>query len=164
MWNMRALSLASFALSVLTSAASTPAAAEYATSASPLAFGPDQSIIDLNKVQWSPLELEGFPAGAEIAVLRGDLAHGSESIVRVPAGYVIPHLHQRPRWERGRDEWAELHQPPRQRAPARDQVQQRGVPLLPTLLATLRSQGFSDAREADARAVNDRITSGHLPL
>ncbi len=71
-------------------AISTSAVAEYATSSSPLAFGPDQTIIDLNKVTWSPLELEGFAAGAEIAVLRGDLAHSSESVVRIPAGYVIP--------------------------------------------------------------------------
>ena len=72
-------------------ACATPAKAEYATSSSPLAFGPDQTIVDLKKVNtWSPLELEGFPPEAEIAVLRGDLAHSSESIVRVPAGYVIP--------------------------------------------------------------------------
>ncbi len=37
-----------------------------------------------------PLELEGFPPGAEIVVLRGALAHGSEVIIRVPAGYLIP--------------------------------------------------------------------------
>ena len=76
---------------LLISAIGTPAAADYATSSLPLAFGPDHTIIDLNKVNtWSPLELEGFPPGAEIAVLRGDLAHSSESIVRIPAGYVIP--------------------------------------------------------------------------
>ncbi len=69
---------------------STPVIAEYATNNLPLAFGPDQTIIDLNKITWSPLELDGFAAGAEIAVLRGDLAHSSESIVRIPAGYVIP--------------------------------------------------------------------------
>jgi len=64
--------------------------AEYATSASPLAFGTDQTIIDLNKIEWGPLELKGFPPGAEIAILRGSLALGSEAIVRVPAGYLIP--------------------------------------------------------------------------
>ena len=64
---------------------------DYATNKAPLAFGPDQTIIDLNKiVEWGPLELEGFPPGAEIAVLRGALAHGSEVIIRVPAGYLIP--------------------------------------------------------------------------
>ncbi len=66
-------------------------AEDYATNKTPLAFGPDQTIIDLNKiVEWGPLELAGFPPGAEIVVLRGALAHSSESIVRVPAGYLIP--------------------------------------------------------------------------
>ncbi len=64
---------------------------DYATNKAPLAFGPDQTIIDLNKiVEWGPLELEGFPPGAEIVVLRGALAHGSEILIRVPAGYLIP--------------------------------------------------------------------------
>ena len=63
----------------------------YATNKAPLAFGPDQTIVDLNKiVEWGPLELKGFPPGAEIVVLRGALAHGSEIIIRVPAGYLIP--------------------------------------------------------------------------
>ncbi len=66
-------------------------AQDYATNKAPLAFGPDQTIIDLNKiVEWGSLELEGFPPGAEIVVLRGALAHGSEVIIRVPAGYLIP--------------------------------------------------------------------------
>ncbi len=71
---------------------SQPAASaeEYATNTSPLAFGADQTIIDLNKIEWGPLELAGFPPGAEIAILRGALAHGSEAIVRVPAGYLLP--------------------------------------------------------------------------
>ncbi len=89
MWNVRALSLASFA-ALLMIAISTPAVAEYATSSAPLAFGPDQTIIDLNKVKLSPLELKGFEPGAEMAMLRGDLAHGSEFLLRVPAGYLIP--------------------------------------------------------------------------
>jgi len=63
---------------------------EYASSASPLSFGPDQAIIDFRKITWSPLELAGFAPGAEIAVLRGDLAYGSELILRVPSGYLIP--------------------------------------------------------------------------
>ena len=88
---MRNISLEIVATALLIAAIDTPAAADYATSSSPLAFGPDQTIIDLSKVDtWSPLELEGFPPGAEIAVLRGDLAHSSESVVRVPAGYVLP--------------------------------------------------------------------------
>ncbi len=65
-------------------------AQEYATNTSPLAFGPGQTIIDLNKVEWAPLNLEGFAPGLEMALLRGDLAHGSELIMRVPAGYIIP--------------------------------------------------------------------------
>ena len=88
---MRTISLKSLATALLISTTGTAAAADYATSSSPLVFGADQTIIDLNKVNtWSPLELEGFPPGAEIAVLRGDLAYSSESVVRVPAGYVIP--------------------------------------------------------------------------
>ena len=62
----------------------------HATSAKPLAFGPSQTIIDLNKVEWAPLELEGFGPGLEMVLLHGDLAHGSELILRTPAGYLIP--------------------------------------------------------------------------
>ena len=75
---------------LLALAVASPVAAEYATSSSPLSFATDQTIIDLNKVEWAPLELTGFDPGAEVAVLRGDLAHGSELIIRVPAGYLIP--------------------------------------------------------------------------
>ena len=53
----------------------------------PLAFGPDQTIVDLNEVKWEPLELDGFPEGGEFALLRGDMKHGVELIARVPAGY-----------------------------------------------------------------------------
>ena len=63
---------------------------DYATSAKPLTFGPSQTIIDLNKVEWAPLELEGFGPGLEMVLLHGDLAHGSELILRTPAGYLIP--------------------------------------------------------------------------
>lgn len=77
-------------LPLLALAITVPASAEYATSSSPLSFAKDQTIIDLNKIDWAPLELTGFESGAEVAVLRGDLAHGSELIVRVPAGYLIP--------------------------------------------------------------------------
>ena len=53
-------------------------------------------IIDLNKIEWSPLELEGVPPGADVAVLCGDFAHGCELVVRVPAGYLLPnHNHTR---------------------------------------------------------------------
>ena len=67
-----------------------PAGAEYATNNTPLSFGPDQTIIDLNKINWTPLVLEGFAEGAEIAVLRGALEHGSELLLRTPPGYLIP--------------------------------------------------------------------------
>ena len=63
---------------------------DYATSANPLSFGPSQTIIGLNKVEWAPLELDGFGPGLEMVVLRGDLAHGSELLLRTPAGYLIP--------------------------------------------------------------------------
>ncbi|MEZ5524409.1 MAG: hypothetical protein R3E62_05510 [Pseudomonadales bacterium] len=76
--------------SFLTLGIATSASAEYATSSKPLSFAKDQTIIDLNKVEWAPLELTGFAPGAEVAVLRGDLAVSSELIVRVPAGYLIP--------------------------------------------------------------------------
>lgn len=61
----------------------------------PISFGSDQTIVDITKLIWSPLEVEGLPPGAEIAVLRGDLDKaGSESILRLPPGYVVPsHTH-----------------------------------------------------------------------
>jgi quercetin dioxygenase-like cupin family protein len=61
----------------------------------PLSFGPDQVIIDLNKLVWKPLEAEGVPPGPEIAVLRGDgKAAGFEVVVRLPAHYTFPnHSH-----------------------------------------------------------------------
>ncbi|MCG8380421.1 MAG: DUF4437 domain-containing protein [Proteobacteria bacterium] len=61
----------------------------------PMAFGDDQTIIDLEKLVWSPLEVEGLDPGAEIAVLRGDLGKDhSESILRLPPGYVVrQHTH-----------------------------------------------------------------------
>ena len=62
---------------------------DYATNTAPLAFGPDQTIIDLNKVEWAPLELEGFDSGMEFVTLRGDLDHGSELLLRTPAGYIF---------------------------------------------------------------------------
>jgi len=88
---MKAISLLKkLSLPLLALVVAVPVLAEYATSSSPLSFATDQTIIDLNKVEWSPLELTGFKPGAEVAVLRGDFAHGSELIVRVPAGYLIP--------------------------------------------------------------------------
>ena len=61
----------------------------------PISYGSDQTIVDITKLVWSPLEVEGLPAGAEIAVLRGDLGKaGSESILKLPPGYIVPsHTH-----------------------------------------------------------------------
>ena len=58
-------------------------------------FGPDQTIADVSKMEWAPLELDGFAAGIEIAVLRGDLAKGgAEILLRTPPRYVVPnHSH-----------------------------------------------------------------------
>lgn len=61
-----------------------------ASNIKPLSFGSDQTIIDLNKITWSPLEVEGLAPGAEIAVLRGDLGKDhSESVLKLPPGYVV---------------------------------------------------------------------------
>jgi quercetin dioxygenase-like cupin family protein len=61
----------------------------------PLAFGTDQTIIDLNKLAWGPLQADGVPPGPEIAVLRGDGKAGVlEALVRLPANYTFPnHSH-----------------------------------------------------------------------
>ncbi len=47
-------------------------------------------ITDLSTVTWSPYP--GVPEGAELAVLRGDIAtEPSEAVARLPAGYLFPH-------------------------------------------------------------------------
>ena len=53
------------------------------------------SHVDLDKVVWEPLEVDGLAPGAEIAVIRGDLAKDhSESVVRLPSGYLLrKHTH-----------------------------------------------------------------------
>ena len=68
---------------------------ELGSNVKPIAFGDDQTIIDVDKLVWSPLEVEGLAPGAEIAVVRGDLNKDhSESIVRTPPGYfVASHTH-----------------------------------------------------------------------
>lgn len=60
----------------------------------PLAFGDDQTIIDVGKLVWEPLEVEGLE-GVEHALLRGDFAKdGAEAILRTPPGYKVPsHTH-----------------------------------------------------------------------
>jgi hypothetical protein len=56
----------------------------------PLSFGADQTIVDLEKIVWAPLEVAGLAPGAEIAVLRGDLGKaGSELLLKLPPNYVV---------------------------------------------------------------------------
>ena len=68
---------------------------ELGSNKKPIAFGADQTIVDVDKLVYEPLVVEGLPEGAEIAHLRGDLGKaGSESILRIPPGYVVPsHTH-----------------------------------------------------------------------
>jgi hypothetical protein len=74
-------------------------AAPFAQTAAPpkgvYSFGGDQTIADLGKMDWAPLQLQGLPPGIEIASLRGDLAKGGgEIVLRTPPGYVVPnHSH-----------------------------------------------------------------------
>jgi quercetin dioxygenase-like cupin family protein len=58
-------------------------------------FGTDQTIADIGKMEWVPLQLQGLPPGIEIAVLRGDLAKGGgEILLRTPPKYIVPnHSH-----------------------------------------------------------------------
>ena len=57
----------------------------------PLSFGDDQTIINLKKVVWKPLIVDGLAPGAKIAVLRGSLKVGnSESFLRLPPNYFVP--------------------------------------------------------------------------
>jgi len=75
-----------------------PIAATAADAGTPkgfFSFGADQTIVDIGNVDWQPLKLDGLPAGAEIASLRGDLAKGGgEILLRVPANYTVPnHSH-----------------------------------------------------------------------
>lgn len=84
-----------FFIAVLVLVALPVAAAQLGSNANPLSFGRDQTIVDLEKVVWGPLEVEGLPTGGEIAVLRGDLSKGeAEALLRFPAGYKVPnHSH-----------------------------------------------------------------------
>lgn len=68
---------------------------EVGSNMKPLAFGDDQTIIDVNKLVWAPLEVKGLPKGIEYALLRGDFGKdGSEAILRTPPGYYVPnHTH-----------------------------------------------------------------------
>lgn len=68
---------------------------ELGSNMKPLAFGDDQTIIDLNKLVWEPLNVEGLPEGVEHALLRGAFdKDGAEAILRIPPGYKVPvHTH-----------------------------------------------------------------------
>jgi quercetin dioxygenase-like cupin family protein len=87
--------LFSIVLTVALALILTPGAATWAQEArgsntQPLAFGPDQTIIDLNKLVWTPLEAEGVPPGPELAILRGDPKFGGlEVVLRLPARYTF---------------------------------------------------------------------------
>jgi quercetin dioxygenase-like cupin family protein len=81
---------------VLSAAFSSLAAAE--TGALPkgvYSFGADQTLADVGKMQWAPLQLQGLPPGIEIVTLHGDLAKGGgEILLRTPPKYVVPnHSH-----------------------------------------------------------------------
>jgi quercetin dioxygenase-like cupin family protein len=77
------------------SCAGASAQGDRASNKQPLAFGADQTIIDLNKLTWEPLKADGVPPGPELAVLRGDgKAGGLEVLLRLPAKYTFPnHSH-----------------------------------------------------------------------
>src|SRR5688500_2650250 len=63
---------------------------ELGSNMKPLSFGADQTIVDITKVVWEPLEVEGLAPGAEIAMLRGDLgADDSQLLLRLPPNYYV---------------------------------------------------------------------------
>jgi quercetin dioxygenase-like cupin family protein len=66
-----------------------------ASNIQPLSSGPEQRIIDMSKVRWTPLKDEHIKPGAQIAVLRGSLTSGPvEFLLRFPAHYAFPmHSH-----------------------------------------------------------------------
>lgn len=67
---------------------------ELGSNKKPIAFGNDQTIVDTSKLVFEPLKVDGLPAGAEVALVRGDFGIKSEMFIRVPAGYKVPqHTH-----------------------------------------------------------------------
>ena len=81
-----------------------------ASNTQPLSFGPEQSIIDMSKVNWTPLKGEHIKSGAQIAVLRGTLSSGPvEFLLQLPAHYAFPvHSHSSDEtfiWLRGNFEY-----------------------------------------------------------
>jgi quercetin dioxygenase-like cupin family protein len=93
-WLVRCLTGVTLSLA-LTIASAAMAQGASGSNKQPLSFGPNQTLIDLNKLVWEPLKAEGVPPGPEIAVLRGDgKAGGFEVVVRLPANYTFPnHSH-----------------------------------------------------------------------
>lgn len=80
----------------LLAVAALPSWAEQVTASDGVySFGTDQTIVDIGKIAWKPLALDGLPPGIEIATLRGDLAKGgAEILLRTPPRYTIPnHSH-----------------------------------------------------------------------
>ena len=80
-------------LSVLCTLVSTSVlyAHELGSNKKPSWFGEDQTIYDIRKVAWEPLEVEGLAPGAEILMLRGDLEVGdSQFLLRLPPNYSVP--------------------------------------------------------------------------
>ena len=56
----------------------------------------DTFIANTSELPWE--QWEGFPEGAEIAVINGDQnSNWDEAFVRVPAGFLVPHHHHTPR-------------------------------------------------------------------
>ena len=62
---------------------------EFGSNKNPITYGKDQTIVDLSKVVWEPLNAND-PKGPEIALLRGDFEKGgSESFLRLPPKYNV---------------------------------------------------------------------------
>ena len=62
---------------------------ELGSNKNPIMYGKDQTIVDLSKVVWEPLNADD-PKGPEIAMLRGDFDKGgSESFLRLPPNYHV---------------------------------------------------------------------------
>src|ERR1041385_1494210 len=91
----RRLPVGALAALLLVAAPAFARAAEPSTPKGFYGFGADQTIVDVGKVEWQPLKLEGLPPGIEIAQLRGDLGKGGgEILLRLPPNYTVPnHSH-----------------------------------------------------------------------
>jgi hypothetical protein len=55
-----------------------------------LPFRDDQTIVDVSKVAWEPLQVKGPAPGAVMAILAGDLVAGdSQLLLRLPPNYYV---------------------------------------------------------------------------